>query len=191
MNLPNFLTVFRVFLTVIFIFLFYSEGLAAKILALVIFTLASLTDFLDGHLARKRNIITRFGKIMDPIADKLLILSAFFIFMQLRIVPIWMFVVICFREVTVTGLRLSVMRAGVALAAEKAGKVKTVLQIVTIYLIMLFIIVTDARVWPQGGSEVIMTVYKAGIDMFLLAVVGITLWSGLTFVWHNRNEIFN
>jgi CDP-diacylglycerol--glycerol-3-phosphate 3-phosphatidyltransferase len=197
-NLPNCLTVVRIFLTVIFVFLFRIEGSAAKIWALVVFTLASFSDFLDGYLARRHNSITRFGKIMDPIADKFLILSAFFIFTRLRIMPIWMFMVICFREVGVTALRLLAMRSGGALAAEKAGKVKTVLQIVTIYLIMLFIIMTDPRVWPHGWNESMMTAYEAriyhfmqgGIYILMVAVVGITLWSGLTFVWNNRKEIF-
>ena len=122
MNLPNVLTIFRIFLTFVFIFLFMQGGLGSRVLALAVFTIASLTDYLDGHLARKYNLISEFGKLMDPIADKFLVLSAFFIFMQLQLIAVWMFAVIFAREVIVTGLRLFALRRGIALAAEAAGK---------------------------------------------------------------------
>lgn len=184
MNLPNLLTVFRIFLTFIFIFFLYQDSLLSTILALLVFTLASLTDFYDGYYARKHNLITRFGKIMDPIADKFLILSAFFIFMHMHLIAAWMFVVICAREVIVTGLRLVAMRRGIALAAEGAGKLKTVLQIVSVYLIMIFAVMVQLSIdiqWYQFWM----------IDMFMGAVVLITLWSGVSFIWKNRKEVFN
>ncbi len=186
MNLPNILTVFRIILTFIFIFFLYQDGLGAKISALVIFTLASLTDYFDGYYARKHNLITPFGKIMDPIADKFLMLSAFFIFMQMYLIETWMFVIIFAREMIVTGIRLFAMREGKAMAAEKAGKIKTVLQIASAYLIMIFIILVHLGIGAQWGKALIN-----GIYVFMVGVVLITLWSGLTFLWHNRKGIFD
>ncbi|MCK4882165.1 MAG: CDP-diacylglycerol--glycerol-3-phosphate 3-phosphatidyltransferase [Candidatus Omnitrophica bacterium] len=190
MNLPNMLTVLRVFLTVIFIFFLHHDGFEAKLLALLAFTLAVLSDYLDGYYARKLNLITAFGKIMDPIADKLLMLSAFFIFSTMHIIAGWMFIVICAREVIVTGLRLAAIPRGITLAAEKAGKVKTVLQIIAVYLIIIFIILAQCHVNAQWYGA-LMSSLAGGIRIFMAGVVVITLWSGLTFIWNNRKELFS
>jgi len=185
LNLPNVLTLFRIALTFVFIFLFTRSGLESRILALIVFTLASLTDFFDGYLARRYNLITPFGKLMDPIADKFLILSAFFIFMQIQLIAAWMFIVIFAREVIVTGLRLITMRRGITLAAEGAGKLKTVLQIIAVYLIIIFTVLIRLT-----DSQSIMHRTFTGITIFVFIVVIVTLWSGITFVWNNRKEIF-
>ncbi|HQP09873.1 MAG TPA: CDP-diacylglycerol--glycerol-3-phosphate 3-phosphatidyltransferase [Candidatus Omnitrophota bacterium] len=190
MNLPNILTMCRVLLTLFFIFFLGQPGTMPKILALMVFTLASVTDFLDGYYARTRCLITAFGKIMDPIADKFLILSAFFIFTQMRIVAFWIFAIIFVREVLVTALRLIAIGKGRALAAEGAGKLKTVLQIAAVYLIMIFIILAS----PDTSAEwhrTLMPVLAQGIYLFMMAVMAVTLWSGLSFVWNNRQEIFH
>lgn len=190
MNLPNILTVVRIFLTFIFVFFLYQDGLASKILALAVFMLASGTDFLDGYMARKHHLISAFGKIMDPIADKFLVLSAFFVSMQMHIVSPWMFVAICAREVVVTGLRLYAMQKGKVLAAEKAGKVKTVLQIVAVYLIIILIILAQWNIDTQWYGNLVSGL-ASGIYMFMIGVVLITLWSGLAFLWNNRKGIFS
>ena len=190
MNLPNILTMLRLFLTLIFIFFLRQNGLVPKILALFAFTLAAITDFLDGYFARKLNLISQFGKIMDPIADKFLILSAFFIFSTMHIIAGWMFIVICVREVVVTGLRLIAMQKGIALAAEEAGKVKTVLQIVAVYLIMILIILAQLDVNAQWYGNM-MSALAGGITIFMVGIVLITSWSGISFIWNNRKEIFN
>src|SRR3989338_10975534 len=96
-NLPNILTVLRMILALVFVVLMTQRGLTAMILAAVVFLIASLTDFYDGYLAKKKNLISNFGAIMDPIADKFLILIAFFIFVQMRIIPGWMFLLIFLR----------------------------------------------------------------------------------------------
>ena len=190
MNLPNMLTVLRLLLTIIFIFFLHQDGLEAKLLALLAFTLAVLSDYLDGYYARKLNLITAFGKIMDPIADKLLMLSAFFIFSTMHIIAGWMFIVICAREVIVTGLRLAAIPRGITLAAEKAGKVKTALQIIAVYLIIILIILAQCYVNAQWYGA-LMSSLAGGIRIFMVGVVVITLWSGLSFIWNNRKEIFN
>lgn len=189
MNLPNVLTIFRIILTVLFIYLFYQDGLGSRLLALIVFAFASLTDYFDGYLARKYNLITPFGKLMDPIADKFLILSAFFIFMQLHMIAAWMFITIFAREIFVTGIRLVAVQRGVALAAEGAGKLKTVLQIVSIYFIIIFTILV--RLDTDGQStQSLMRQALTGINIFMFIVVFVTLWSGISFIWNNRRELF-
>lgn len=189
MNLPNVLTIFRIVLTFVFIFTFTQDGSGSRVLALIVFTAASLTDFLDGYLARKYNLITPFGKLMDPIADKFLILSAFFIFMQMQLIATWMFFLIFVREIIVTGLRLVAMKRGVPLAAEGAGKLKTVLQIVAVYSIIIFTVVIQLNVDVQSYQIMMHRTFK-WITIFMVFVVIITLWSGFSFVWNNRKEIF-
>jgi len=127
---------------------------------------------------------------MDPIADKFLILSAFFIFMQLQLITVWMFIAIFAREVIVTGLRLITMRKGVALSAEGAGKLKTVLQIVAVYLIIVFTILVQLNIHDDSYQSLMRQVFT-GINILMFVVVIVTLWSGLLFIRNNRKEIFN
>jgi len=189
LSLPNVLTILRIILTVLFIYLFYQNGLGSRLLALIVFTLASLTDYFDGYLARKYDLITSFGKLMDPIADKFLILSAFFIFMQLQLIAAWMFIAIFAREVIVTGLRLAAVKRETVLAAEGAGKLKTVLQIVAVYLIIILTVLIQLTNDTQS-FQLLMRQAFTGINYFMLVVVIVTLWSGFLFIWNNRKEIF-
>jgi len=149
-----------------------------------------VTDFLDGYLARKYNLITPFGKLMDPIADKFLILSAFFMFMQMQLIASWMLIVIFAREVIVTGLRLMAIKRGITLAAEGAGKLKTVLQIVAVYLIILFSILIQLNIDAESYQSIMRQAFM-GINMLMFIVVLVTLWSGIVFILNNRSEIFN
>jgi len=187
LNLPNMLTILRIIFTVIFIGLFsqYRFGWA-----LFVFTLASFTDYFDGYLARKYNLITSFGKIMDPIADKFLILSAFFLFMRFNLIATWMFIAIFAREVIVTGLRLVAMKNGIALAAEGTGKLKTVLQIGAVYFIMIVLIVPVE--WNVSFKTLMDNMTNRGhkVTFVMILVVIITVWSGISFIWNNRKEIF-
>jgi len=190
LNLPNVLTILRIILTVLFIYLFFQNDLGSRVLALIVFTFASLTDYFDGYLARKHNLITPFGKLMDPIADKFLILSAFFIFMQLQLIATWMFITIFTREVIVTGLRLVAIRKKIVLSAEGAGKLKTVLQIVAVYLIIIFTVLIQLTNDTEF-FQLLMRQAFTGINVFMLVVVIVTLWSGISFIWNNRKEIFH
>ena len=120
MNLPNKLTILRIALAVVFVVLLFIPGLPAKIGALITFLAASLTDLLDGYLAKKNGQITDFGILMDPIADKILILSAFLAFVQMQLVEAWMVVIIIFREAVVTGLRVLALAKGKVIKADYA-----------------------------------------------------------------------
>ena len=137
MNLPNKLTIFRVILIPFFVVLLLFDLTAYdKWIALAIFIVASLTDFLDGHIARKYNLVTNFGKFMDPLADKLLVCSAMICLVELSRIPAWVVIIIIAREFIISGFRLVASDNGVVIAASYWGKFKTVFQIVMICLMI-------------------------------------------------------
>lgn len=137
MNLPNKLTIFRVILIPFFVVLLLFDITAYdKWIALAIFIIASLTDFLDGHIARKYNLVTNFGKFMDPLADKLLVCSAMICLVELSRIPAWVVIVIIAREFIISGFRLVASDNGVVIAASYWGKFKTVFQMVMICLMI-------------------------------------------------------
>ena len=137
MNLPNKLTMFRVILIPFFVvFLLVDITSVDKWIALVIFIVASLTDLLDGKIARKYNLVTNFGKFMDPLADKLLVCSALICLVALERIPAWMVIVIIAREFIISGFRLVASDNGVVIAASYWGKFKTTFQIIMICLMI-------------------------------------------------------
>ena len=146
MNLPNKLTTFRVVLIPFFIFFLMTELIPySKWIALAIFCIASLTDFFDGYLARKWNMVTNFGKFMDPLADKLLFCSAIIAFTAMDRMPAWIVIIIVAREFIISGFRLIAAEKGVVIAASYWGKFKTASQM---FMIILFIINIDALFIP-------------------------------------------
>ena len=132
MNLANKLTISRIVLAGIFILFLFIRGPGAKFMALAIFMAACITDYYDGYIARKANSITSFGKLMDPIADKILVLGAFLAFVQMNIIPAWMVIIIITREFMITGIRILALSQKKVLAAESGGKHKTVSQMVAV-----------------------------------------------------------
>lgn len=139
MNLPNKLTVLRVLMVPFFVFFMLTDvgGSANKWIALVLFCVASLTDMLDGQIARKHNLVTNFGKFMDPLADKLLVCSALICLIALDRIPAWIVIVIISREFIISGFRLIAADNGVVIAASYWGKFKTASQMVTVILLVL------------------------------------------------------
>lgn len=137
MNLPNKLTMFRVILIPFFVvFLLVEITAVDKWIALAIFIIASLTDFLDGQIARKYNLVTNFGKFMDPLADKLLVCSAMICLVELARIPAWVVIIIIAREFIISGFRLVASDNGVVIAASYWGKFKTVFQMIMICLMI-------------------------------------------------------
>jgi len=187
LNLPNILTTARVILSFVFAVLLLKVGVPSKIAALSVFVVASITDFLDGYYAKKYNLITNFGKIMDPVADKMLILIAFFIFVRMDIMPLWMFIVVFIREVLITALRLVATFKGKILAAENLGKYKTVAQIVAICVILLYVILLEAGVFLSTTGFVFCW-YRVCIDLMLLVSVFLTLLSGISYLIASKFE---
>lgn len=139
MNLPNKLTLFRVILIPFFVFFLLSpffEGYGNYI-AVAIFVAASITDFLDGHIARKHNLVTNFGKFMDPLADKLLVCSALICLVSLSLIPAWIVIIIIAREFIISGFRLIAADNGVVIAASYWGKFKTTFQMLMVIVLIL------------------------------------------------------
>jgi CDP-diacylglycerol--glycerol-3-phosphate 3-phosphatidyltransferase len=193
MNLPNKLTVSRFALTVIFLWvLFWPAPVPFRYtFALVFFCLAGVTDFLDGRIARSRNLITNFGILMDPLADKIMTCSAFIAFVESTHlhadapvkVAAWMVVVIVARELAITGLRLLAASKNVVLAAERYGKHKTISQIVTIIALL---VVDACHEWPAALGKLFVSWTPLFSEIMLWITVVLTTMSGLIYLWRNR-----
>ena len=154
MNLPNKLTVLRMIMIPFFVVFMLTDlgGTYGKYIALAIFVIASLTDLLDGKIARKRNLVTNFGKFMDPLADKLLVCSALICLVEMDRLAAWMVIVIISREFIISGFRLIASDNGVVIAASYCGKFKTTFQMVMIILLILdlgegFQVLETAVIW--------------------------------------------
>ncbi len=190
MNLPNQLTLSRFGLTGLFLVALLVPFPFHETLALLLFAAASITDYFDGALARKHGLITNFGILMDPLADKILTGSAFIAFVELGQMPAWMVVIIVGRELAITGLRLLAASKNLVLAAEGFGKHKTITQIVCILCILI------SLAYPTWGP-IAMTVFEvsfvAGAPWFAAvteaskwAAVGLTFLSGAVYLRRNR-----
>ncbi len=174
MNLPNKLTVARVIAVPFFILAFMTNHF---FIAFVIFILASLTDMLDGKIARKYNLVTNFGKIMDPLADKILVYSAFCLLITTGAVPAWMLIIILAREFTISGMRMVAAAEGIVIAAGLTGKIKTVLQMIAVPLLLLVETISNEKL--LGHFELLA-------NIFLWASLIMTVWSGIEYVLKNR-----
>lgn len=200
MTLPNKLTVSRFFFTALFVIALLLPAESAlreqfpygKTIALLIFILASLTDWLDGWLARSRRLETTFGALMDPLADKVLVAAAFVCFVELQdfqgiaLVRAWMVLIIISREFLVTGLRLVAREQGVVLQASWLGKHKTISQMVTIILVLIGLAARED--WNCLGIDCIQfkVTFSHLVYGCMLITVALTVWSGATYFYVNR-----
>lgn len=188
MSIPNLLTVGRIGLTGLFMLALFAHSPAGRLWALGFFALAALTDLFDGWLARRWHQESAFGVLMDPIADKVLVLAAFLSFVELRLVPAWMVVLIVSREFLITGLRLVAVRQGKVLAAERGGKHKTVSQMVAIVAVLLYLVIRDLVV-ARAAPATLAAVERwggAGVAALMAVTVILTLTSGVSFLWKHR-----
>ena len=165
MNLPNKLTILRIVLVPVCLLL---AGYGQYLPAAAVFALAAITDALDGHIARKKQLITNFGKFADPIADKILVLSMMIVLSAREMLPLWLPVILVFRELMVDGLRMVAAEQGQVVAADWSGKVKTVSQIVLIIYALIF-----------GYSPLTL--------ICSILVAALTLYSGIAYFWKLRN----
>ena len=195
MNLPNKLTVARLALTVVFVVLFYLPWANRVSFALLVFAIASITDYLDGSIARSRGLVTNFGKLLDPVADKVLLGAALVLLAaddrMEKTLPAWTVVIVLAREFIVTGIRLIAASTGTVLAAEKLGKHKTVWQIVTVIYFMLRMASSE----PMFGwlapifSWRVLSPQVFGV-LCITMMTALTLVSGFSYFWKNR-AMFN
>ena len=180
MNTPNKLTVLRMCLVPVFVSLLMIPSVPHRFLwALIVFSAASLTDLLDGYLARRDHLVTDFGKFMDPLADKILVTSAMICFIELGLAPAVPVVIIIAREFTVTSLRLIGAGKGAVIAADIWGKWKTVVQMIWIIAALFFS-------WLGGLFSLPAPVWSA-VDLLLWLAVLLTVVSGVNYLWKNRS----
>jgi len=189
MNLANRLTMLRIALTFVFMFFLFCHGLWFKVTAFAIFIFAALSDFFDGLIAQRKNMVTDFGRLMDPIADKILVLAAFAAFVQMQIIEAWMFVIIVSREILITSLRLFALNKGKVLSATRAGKHKTLSQMSVIFLILIFIVLKEIMLTYFTWNPSWESFFRQSIYALMLLTVGLTLYSGLSYLWENRKII--
>jgi CDP-diacylglycerol--glycerol-3-phosphate 3-phosphatidyltransferase len=189
MNLPNKLTISRFVLTVGFLVVMFSRMPFHETIALALFVAGGISDFLDGQIARRQKLITNFGILMDPLADKIMVCSAFIAFVGLNWIPAWMVVVIVARELAITGLRLLAASKNVVLAAEGYGKHKTISQIVAIIAILVLASYPQWGLagrpfgWPAfGGSPWVH--WFAELSKWIAVIL--TFVSGWLYLWRNR-----
>ena len=189
MNLPNKLTVARICLVPFFILFMELDGLTVNILALLVFIAASLTDLLDGQLARKYNTITPLGIFLDPLADKLLISAAFICFIDIPYlgVPAWMVIAIISREFLITGLRTIAASKNVIIPADKSGKFKTTSQIVVIILVLLILIFNEiVKVYGISVGSSLQNIIAKTPYWAVLVAAFFTIYSGAHYMLKHR-----
>lgn len=192
MNLPNKITLSRIGLTFLFMIFLFSKGFTFKCLALATFIIAVFSDYLDGFLAQKYNITSDFGKLMDPIADKILTLSAFLAFVEMKLVPAWIVVIIIMRELVITGLRITALKNKEVLPAGMSGKHKTASQMISIFVILTFIIFKEAGVRVFGFWDASCEYwYKQTIFALMLITAVLTVISGVSYIIGNRKYLQN
>ncbi|MEO7934398.1 MAG: CDP-diacylglycerol--glycerol-3-phosphate 3-phosphatidyltransferase [Chthoniobacterales bacterium] len=185
MNWANRLTVARFFLTIAFVMAMTSGWTYTHTLALAIFVVASVTDYLDGWVARKYSMQTPFGALMDPLVDKIMTAAAFICLIPLGAIPAWVAVVIISREFVITGLRLLASSQGRVLVAESIGKHKTGWQIATIIFFLLEYSV--AELFPKLAQNAsALRLAEIGESISLIAAVGLTIYSGISYLWRHR-----
>lgn len=174
MNTPNKLTMLRIIMIPFFVvFMLVDFGYWSKWAALAIFVIASLTDTLDGYLARRDHLVTNFGKFMDPLADKLLVCSAMICMIELGRIPSWVVIVIIGREFVISGFRLIASDNGVVIAANYWGKLKTVCQ-----MVMIVVLIADL-----GSGFVILE------QILIYVSLALTVISLVTYLWQNRSVL--
>ena len=173
MNLPTVLTVSRIILVAPVMILIFIDNLPAQIATIILFTLASLTDKLDGHLARKNQQVTDLGAFLDPLADKMLINLTFLALVALNLMPLWMFAVILIRDFAVDGMRMMAAKKGTVISASIFGKLKTTIQMLTVISILLNRILNLS---PLGIVNIIL----------LYIVVFLTIISGIIYLAKGR-----
>lgn len=195
MNLPNKITIVRILLVPIMMLMPWL-GITAKtslglpwvnVIILIIFLVASFTDYLDGHIARKKNLVTNFGKFLDPIADKLLVLAALVMLVESSIIPGWIPIVIAAREFMVSAIRMLAASEGKVIAASKLGKIKTVTQMIAISL--GFIDVNSFMSFAFGSLTGFSLVLNILMSLAMLLAVIATIWSGVDYFMKSKDVV--
>ncbi len=190
MNWANRLTLSRLALTILFVAALNSSWHYGHTAALIIFALAGVTDYLDGEIARRYQYVTNFGKLMDPLVDKVLVAAAFISLVPLNAIPAWAATIVVARDFLITGLRLMATSKGRVLPAERLGKHKTSWQIVTVLFFLVLLSIRELR-YVDGANVWWLRGWNQGGALLVAIVVVLTLYSGLGYAWRHRDMILS
>ncbi|MBK7106372.1 MAG: CDP-diacylglycerol--glycerol-3-phosphate 3-phosphatidyltransferase [Ignavibacteriae bacterium] len=187
MVLPNQLTTLRIILTPIFLFLFLSENPILKQISLAVYIVAAITDWYDGWLARKFNYITTWGKFMDPLADKILTSAAFFGFVIIGILPLWMVIIVVFRDLFVTSLRLFAEWKKKTFTTNYLAKIKTFVQMTFIFYLLIVFTLKENQFLKENFSNLIEYLINQNLIYFsMFAITVYTFITGVIYIYQNR-----
>lgn len=188
MNWANRLTLSRLVLTILFVAALNSSWQYGSTAALVLFLLAGITDFVDGEVARRYEWVTNFGKLMDPLVDKIMMAAAFISLVPLKAVPAWVATTVVARDFLITGLRLIASATGRVLPAERLGKQKTSWQVVTVIFFLALLSAHELRYADERSTWWSHAWHQAG-PILVWITLGLTVYSGLGYVWRHRELI--
>ncbi|HEX8617758.1 MAG TPA: CDP-diacylglycerol--glycerol-3-phosphate 3-phosphatidyltransferase [Thermoanaerobaculia bacterium] len=188
MNWANRLTVSRLGLTILFVLALNSQWPFAYTLALVLFIVAGITDYVDGEIARRYQSVTNFGKLMDPLVDKIMVAAAFISLVPLGAIPAWAATIVVARDFLITGLRLIASSEGRVLPAESLGKHKTTWQIITVVFFLLLLALRELN-FADGASGWWPRAWEEGGAVLVWITVALTLYSGLGYAWRHREIV--
>src|ERR1700693_2545782 len=188
MNWANRLTLSRLLLTVIFVAALNSSWGYGRTVALVVFLLAGVSDFVDGEIARRYGVVTNFGKLMDPLVDKIMVAAAFISLVPLKAVPAWAATTVVARDFLITGLRMMASAKGQVLPAERLGKQKTSWQITTVIFFLALFSANELRYADDRATWWLRARDEAG-PILVWTMVALTVYSGLGYTWRHRDII--
>jgi CDP-diacylglycerol---glycerol-3-phosphate 3-phosphatidyltransferase len=188
MNWANRLTISRLVLTILFVAALNSTWVYGRTAALIIFLLAGVTDFFDGEIARRYGSVTNFGKLMDPLVDKIMMAAALISLVPLKAIPAWAATTVVARDFLITGLRLMASARGQILPAERLGKHKTSWQIITVVFFLLLLSARELK-YAEGDDGWWFRAWNQGGPLLVWIAVGFTVYSGLRYAWRHRDVI--
>lgn len=186
LTVPNQLTILRILLTPLFVYFFIKDSADLKLTGTIIFTIAAATDWYDGYIARKFNVITRWGQFMDPLADKILISTALFTFAYLGYVYYWMIIVITGRDFIITFLRMYALKRGKSIVTSQLAKWKTFMQMIAVFVLLLYLNFPQAEIYFLAEYP---PDYTNWITLLYLVVTIITFISGVQYLIENRGHV--
>jgi CDP-diacylglycerol--glycerol-3-phosphate 3-phosphatidyltransferase len=186
LTVPNQLTILRMLLTPFFVFFFISHDYTYKMIGTVIFVLAAATDWYDGYIARKLNIVSRWGQFMDPLADKILVSSALLVFAELGFLYWWMVIVIVSRDFIITFLRMYATKRGRSIVTSMTAKWKTFLQMTAVFILLFYLNFRGAAIYRLDSYP---PPYTSWVSILYLLVTMLTLFSGLQYLYENRSHV--
>lgn len=190
MNFPNQLTVLRIILTPVIVYTLTFHTLFYRVVSLVLFLLASLTDWYDGYIARRQGSVTKWGKFLDPLADKILVLSMFVAFFVIGEIELWMVLVIAVRDIVITMLRVYAIQQKKPLVTSTFAKWKTAAQMTAIYLILVYLIFKQRALMEPGSPGLITRAETyAIVDKMMYIVTFITATTGVHYLVENRHHL--